>query len=242
MAYTKIINIKTRLDRAVKYILNPDKTKDGLYIGGCNCSPSNAIHQMNDTKARYNKNGGRLGGHIIQSFEQGEVTPEVAFDIANEYASKYLGDRYEVVFSTHVDRGHIHNHIIWNTVSFVDGYKYQCDVWEYKKNIRGISDNICKNRGLSVIEVKGKNESNMHYAEWQAVQAGKTTWRDILRADIDSSIDNAPSLYYFLMEMEKRGYEYKDGKYLSFRCKGMDRFIRLKSLGKGYRTRMSIAD
>ena len=234
MATTKVKSIKTNLNRTVKYILNPSKTENQLYTGGFNCVPGNATHLMNDTKSRFNKNDGRLGYHLIQSFKPGEVNPELAFNIASEFALQYLSNKYEVVFSTHVDRDHIHNHIVWNSVSCMDGYKYHADKNEYSDRIRKISDDLCKDNNLSVI-VPGENGSvNMHYSEWLAVKQGKTTWRDIIRRDIDTAIDNSFDLGTFLMQLSDMGYIYKKGQYISVKCYGMERYIRLRSLGKGY--------
>lgn len=234
MAYTKIINIKTRLDKAVNYILNPAKTEHGLYTGGFNCMPENAIAKMNNTKNAFNKKDKRLGYHIIQSFEPGEVTPDVAFKIGSEYAMRYLSDKYEVIFSTHIDKDHIHNHIVWNSVSCIDGKKYHSDKNEYKDQIRKISDDICKENNLSVIDV-GQNQSvNKHYAEWQAVKQGKITWRDVICVDIDTAIQNTMSWNFFLLWLKDGGYEIKQGKYISLKCDGMERFVRLKTLGNGY--------
>ena len=189
---------------------------------------------MKDTKSRFNKKDGRLGYHLIQSFKPGEVTPELAFNIASEFALQYLSNKYEVVFSTHVDRDHIHNHIVWNSVSCMDGYKYHADKNEYSDRIRKISDDLCKDNNLSVI-VPGENDSvNMHYSEWLAVKEGKITWRDIIRKDIDTAIDNSYDLGTFLMQLNDMGYIYKKGQYISVKCYGMERYIRLRSLGNGY--------
>lgn len=234
MATTKVKSIKTRLDRTIKYILNSNKTDNLLYTGGFNCTPNTAIERMYTTKSRFNKNDGRLGYHLIQSFKPNEVTPDIAFNIASKFAIQYLSDRYEVAFSTHVDKNHVHNHIVWNSVSCIDGYKYHADKNEYINQIRRISDELCRDNNLSVI-TPGESESvNMHYAEWQAMKQGKTTWRDIIRKDIDTAIDHSYDLGTFLMQMNDMGYLYKKGQYLSFKCYGMQRYIRLRSLGKGY--------
>lgn len=112
MATTKVKNIKSNINRTINYILNPSKTEDGLYTGGFNCTPNTAINIMYDTKSRFNKKDKRLGYHLIQSFKPGEVSPDLAFKIASEFSMQYLSDKYEVVFSTHVDRDHVHNHIV----------------------------------------------------------------------------------------------------------------------------------
>ncbi len=234
MATTKVKSIKTNLNRTVKYILNASKTENQLYTGGFNCVPGNATQLMNNTKSRFNKKDGRMGYHLIQSFKPGEVTPELAFNIASEFALQYLSNKYEVVFSTHVDREHIHNHIVWNSVSCIDGYKYHADKNEYSDKIRKISDDLCKDNNLSVI-VPGENGNvSMHYSEWLAVKEGRTTWRNIIRRDIDTAIDNSFDLGTFLMQLSDMGYIYKKGQYISVKCYGMERYVRLKSLGKGY--------
>ncbi len=234
MATTKVKSIKTRLDRTIKYILNPSKTENQLYTGGFNCVPRNASQLMNDTKSRFHKKDGRLGYHLIQSFMPGEATPELAFNIASEFALQYLSNKYEVVFSTHVDREHIHNHIVWNSVSCVDGYKYHADKNEYSDRIRKISDGLCKDNNLSVIVPGESGSVNKHYSEWLAVKQGKTTWRDIIRSDIDKAIEISYDLGTFLYQLNEMGYLYKRGQYISVKCDGMERYVRLKSLGKGY--------
>lgn len=234
MATTKVKSIKTNLNRTIKYILNPSKTDNQLYTGAFNCTPNNATQFMKDTKSKFNKKDGRLGYHLIQSFKPGEVTPELAFNIASEFAFQYLSNKYEVVFSTHVDRDHIHNHIVWNSVSCMDGYKYHADKNEYSDRIRKISDDLCKDNNLSVIVPGESGSVNMQYSEWLAVKEGKTTWRDIIRRDIDTAIDNSYDLGTFLMQLSDMGYIYKKGQYISVKCYGMERYIRLKSLGKGY--------
>ena len=234
MATTKVKSIKANLNRTVKYILNPSKTENQLYTGGFNCVPDNAAQLMNDTKSRFHKKDGRLGYHLIQSFKPGEITPDLAFNIASEFALQYLSNKYEVVFSTHVDRDHIHNHIVWNSVSCMDGYKYHADKNEYSDRIRKISDDLCKDNNLSVIVPGESGGVNMHYSEWLAVKDGKTTWRDIIRRDIDTAIDNSFDLGTFLMQLSDMGYIYKKGQYISVKCYGMERYIRLRSLGRGY--------
>jgi len=157
MAQTKIWPIKTKLGKCVKYIMNPEKTQSGKLVTGVNLLiPPNgwkaATQQMNDTKARYNKLGGRLAYHLEQSFKPGEVTPEVAHQIGVELAQELFGERYEAVVATHVDKEHIHTHIILNSVSFVDGLKFHQPNDMYYNRIRAVSDRLCEQHGLSIIK------------------------------------------------------------------------------------------
>ena len=150
MAITKVYAKSTRLDAAIRYILNGDKTDGQILTAHFNCDPGWEYQQMMDTKRELGKTGGRLAYHIIQSFKPGEVTPELALEIAKEFAEKYLSD-YEVVIGTHIDKGHIHNHILYNSVSSRTGRKEHFDRNGYYAQIRARSDELCRKHGLSVI-------------------------------------------------------------------------------------------
>lgn len=189
------------------------------------------------TKKRWNKNGYKkavLGYHLIVSFFPGEVTPKEAHEYGRQLIEKLLADKYEVVISTHVDKKHIHNHIVFNSVSYVDGKMYRNNFKDYFGDIRGISDAICKEHGLSVIEPK---EHGKHYAEWQAEKEGKTTIRSMIRKDVDAAIEKSFNYRSFLDAMRASGYIVKYGenvKHTAVKPKGGQRYIRLSSLGKGY--------
>jgi len=231
IAITKIRAIKTSLNTSIQYITNPDKTAGGLLVGSFNCRPAEAYHQMMDTKSAFGKEGGRQGYHLIQSFAPGEVTAETAFSIAQEYVRQYLSDRYEAVFAIHEDKDHVHAHIIWNAVSFVDGLKYHADNREYPDRIRHISDDLCRAHGLSVIEPQGKG---LHYTEHMAQQQGNPTIRGQIRTEIDEIIGQSYNLTVFWENLRKQGYSVRRGKYISIRSLYSSRSIRLESLGPEY--------
>lgn len=171
---------------------------------------------------------------MIHSYSPGEVTPEQAHAIGLEFARRLLGERYEVVVATHIDREHLHCHILFNSVSFVDGRKYRNSFKDYYGDIRGISNEISAAHGLSVIQ---PTEHGKHYAEWNAKQTGKTTVRDLVRLDIDRAIASAFTLKTFWAELERMGYTVKRGsniKHTALKPPGGTRFVRLSGLGAGY--------
>lgn len=251
MAYDKIIAIRSRLDHCVSYALNPEKTDLAAalrYIGDAektagdhrvfatalNCSLETSFSEMQETKRRWGKPGGVLGYHIIHSYAPGEVTPEQAHEIGVEFASALLGGKYEAVVSTHLDRDHLHCHIVFNSVSVLDGAKYRCNKQSYHGEIRRISNEISRKHGLSVIEPTGSGEA---YAEWSAVQQGKPTVRSMVRRDIDSAISQAFTFQSLLAILRRQGYTVKHGanvKYAALRPPGGTKFLRLDSLGEGY--------
>ena len=232
MAYDKIITIRSRLDRRISYALN--KEKCGELIAGINCDPKQAYSEMMQTKERWDKKNGVQGYHIIHSFAPGEVTPEQAQELGTELARRLLGERFEAVVSTHVDHEHIHCHIVFNSVSFMDGKMFRSDFKAYFGDIRGISNDISRENGLSVIEPKGKGK---HYSEWNAEQKGKPTIRGLIRQDLDAAISDGFTLQSIFARLEKQGYSIKRGaniKHTAVRPPGGSRFIRLESLGDEY--------
>lgn len=253
MAYDKIIPIRRRLDHCVSYVLNPEKTDLGRvleYIGNAeknitpdgravletaiNCQLDTAYREMQATKRRWGKSGGVLGYHLVHSYAPGEVTPEQAHALGVEFARRLLGGRYEAVVSTHLDHAHIHNHVLFNSVSCVDGKKFRDNFKAYYGDIRGISNAISREQGLSVIQPKGSGQS---YAEWDAQRQGKATVRGLIRQDIDAILGQAFTYASFQALLKKRGYEVKSGpevKYTAVKPPGSARFIRLSSLGEGY--------
>lgn len=250
MAVTKVFAIKRRMDDRVKYAVNrektaldskivyatnPEKTEHVFFTDALNCdSVDTAFQEMQSTKRRFGKMGGVLGYHFIQSFAPGEVTPEQAHEIGMEFARRMFGERYEVVIGTHLDKAHLHNHIVINSVSFVDGQKYHSSPESYYNAVRGTSDELCRENDLSVITPQGKGK---HYGEWKAEQNGRPTVRSIIREDIDRIIGEAYTYQTFLLLLQRNGYEIKSGpnrKYTAVRPPGAKRFIRLDSLGEGY--------
>ena len=251
MAYDKIIPIRSRLDQTVSYIR--DRAKNSLaaaldYIGdsdkntlgrealetAINCQLETACQEMLETKRRWDKTGGVQGYHLIHAFAPGEVTPLEAHELGVAFATRLLGDRYEAVVSTHLDRDHLHCHILFNSVSFMDGRKFQNTFRDYFRDIRGVSNEISAERGLSVIQAKGGGK---HYAEWAAERSGKTTLRGLIRQDMDAAIARAFTYQTFWRQLEKLGYTVKRGpnvRHTAVRPPGGARFIRLSSLGEGY--------
>ena len=220
MAYTKVFAIRARLDDRVKYAINGDKTELGekinyaadlqktnsvRFVSALNCkSAETAFAAMRRTKEKFCKTGGVLGYHFIQSFAPGEVTPEQAHEIGCEFARRLVGEDFEVVVGTHLDKAHPHNHIIVNSVSRIDGHKYHSSPESYYNDVRGTSDELCRENNLSVIAPRGKGK---HYAEWKAEQVGKPTVRGVIRADIDTIIQQAYTYDSFLMLLRKNGYD-----------------------------------
>lgn len=255
MAYTKIIVIGSRLDRcldyvqnhektslsnALQYTMDGEKTEGGYFESAINCELEHAYTDMTATKRRWGKNGkSRVQGyHVIQSFAPGETTPEEAHAIGLEFAQRLLGDRYEVIVTTHLDREHLHNHVVFNSVSFMDGKMYRNNFRDYfggdGAGIRGTSDALCREHGLSVIEPGG---SGKQYSEWQAEQNGKPTVRGLIRQDIDTILNQSFTYRSFLEQLRRMGYQVKRGpnvKYTAVKPPGGSRFIRLDSLGDGY--------
>lgn len=230
MAYTKNHTIDATLKKAVDYICNPEKTDDTLLIHSYGCSPETADMEFEWTREKSTSPTPHLARHLIQSFSPGETTPEQAHEIGKRLADEVLGGRFEYVLTTHIDKGHIHNHIIFNDVSFVD-YKHSHVNRRWNKQTRHISDNLCKEYGLSIIPPnKNKGKS---YIEYSAARKG-TSWKAQLKADIDKAISRSTDFEDFLLRMEIADYEIKRGKYISFRAKGKERFTRGKTLGERY--------
>ena len=253
MAYTKIFAIRARLDDRVKYAVNAEKielnekigyaadfvkTSSVRFVTALNCkSAETAFDVMRKTKEKFGKTGGVLGYHFIQSFAPGEVTPEQAHTIGVAFTQRLFGDRYEAVVGTHLDKAHLHNHVVVNSVSFVDGKKYHSSPGSYYFDVRGVSDALCRENDLSTIAPQGKGK---HYAEWKAEQNGKPTIRSIIRADIDRIIGEAYTYETFLMLLRREGYVVQnrlDHKYVTVLPPGGKRAIRLDSLGDGYTER-----
>ena len=234
MAITKIKAIRSTVDSAISYIINPAKTDEKLLVSSFGCSVETAAKEFDWTREIAKQHGMPdtkiLARHVIQSFDVGEVSPEVAHEIGRQFADEMLGGKYEYVLATHVDREHIHNHIIFNAVSFVDHHAYK----SYKKiyyDMREISDKICAENGLSVIPpTQGKG---MEYKEYSEAQKG-TSWKQKLRFAIDKNIVLAKDFDDFIRLMQKSGYEIKQGKYISFRAEGQERFTRAKTIGENY--------
>ena len=252
MAYTSVIPVR-RLDRAVKYVMNKekttavslqdaldyaanrDKTEQSCFESSYACTLETAFSDMRQTKEHWHKSGGVQGYHLVQSFAAGEVTPELAHRIAKELADRVLGGRYEYVIGTHLNTGHIHSHIVWNSVSCVDGKKYRSNYKSYVTEIRAVSDELCRKYKLSVIDTENSNHVAKPYVEWLAEKNGQPTWRTAIRQDVDEAIQQSLTWRQFLNALDRKGYEVRMGrKYPVLRPPGKERFVRFKTLGKRY--------
>ena len=223
MAITKILARKARLDAGIKYILNGDKTEEQILTAHLNCDPGRECRQMLDTKRAYGKMDGVQYYHVIQTFKPGEVSPELALEIAKEFAQEHLPG-YEAVIAVHVDRQHIHAHTIFNSVNADTGGKYHSTPQTYYSQIRAISDRLCREHGLSVI-MQGESAQAVSYIEWLRQSRGQPTFRSMLEADLRAAIESANDLGHFFLLMEHMGYEIYHGNRLGFRLRGQDRFM-----------------
>ncbi len=239
MAQTKIWPIKTKLGKCIKYIMNPTKTDNGKWITPLNMLVDSndwqsAAQQMNDTKARFGKLDGRLGYHMEQGFKPGEVTPEVAHQIGVELAKELFGDKYEVVVATHIDKEHIHNHILLNSVSFLDGHKFHQPNAMYYDRIRKVSDQLCEKYGLSVIKEAKQSRYESYPAQHHQKPQSAPTVHSVMYQDIDRAVDAAKDLDDFYRVLTQMGYRVKrDGKYPAISPEGHG-FYRLYKFKSGY--------
>ena len=253
MAYTSLITVR-RLDRAISYVrdknkitkpgsleeavdyaLNRDKTEAVCFETGLSCLCETAFADMKENVQRWHKTGGVQGYHLVQSFAEGEVTPELAHQIGVELADQLLGGRYQAVVTTHLNTRHIHNHIVWCAVALDNGRKYHSNAKSYYTEVRARSDALCRQYGLSVIETERSQQSSQPYAEWQAGQAGQPTWRSIIRQDVDDAIARSLTWRQFVQAMEQKGYTMRfDRKYPILQPPDKTRPVRFKTLGKRY--------
>ena len=234
MAVTKIKAIRGTLSKAIAYILNPEKTDEKLLVSSYGCASETAAREFEWTRKIAEQKGMNpvriIARHVIQSFEIGEVTPEIAHEIGKQFADEILGGKYEYVLTTHIDKDHVHNHLIFNAVDFVDYHAYK----SYKRiyyDMREVSDRLCKENGLSVIPPS--QNKGMGYKEYTEAKRG-TSWKQKLKQTIDRLVITAKDYDDFLRLMQEAGYEIKTGKYISFRAEGQERFTRSKTIGENY--------
>ena len=253
MAYTSLIPVR-RLDRAISYVrdkskttkprsleeavdyaLNRDKTESVCFETGLSCLCETAFTDMRANNLRWHKTGGVQGYHLVQSFAEGEVTPELAHQIGVELADQLLNGRYQAIVTTHLNTSHIHNHIVWCAVALDNGRKYHSNARSYYTEVRARSDALCRQYGLSVIETPESERGKRQYAKWQAETNGQPTWRTAIRMDIDEAVSMVLTWQQFLALLEQKGYEIRMGrKYPTLRPPGKERFVRFKTLGKAY--------
>ena len=231
MAVTKIKPIKGTLNKALDYIQNPAKTDEKMLVSSFGCSYETADIEFTFTLSQALDKGNNLAHHLIQAFEPGEVDYREAHEIGRQLADAVTKGQHEYVLTTHIDKGHIHNHIIFCAVNFVDYHKYNSNKRSYY-GIRNMSDKLCREHGLSVV-VPSRGSKGKSYAEYQAEKTG-TSWKGKLKTALDALIPQVSSFEELLQRLQAAGYEIKPGKYVSCRAPGQERFTRLKTLGADY--------
>ena len=252
MAYTSVIPVR-RLDRTVDYVQNKekttpksleeavdyaanrDKTESACFETGLGCTTTSAFEDMRLNTLRWHKETGVQGYHLVQSFVEGEVTPELAHQIGVEFAEQLLHGKYQAIVTTHLNTKHYHNHIVWSAVSLEDGKKYHSNSKSYYTEVRALSDSLCQKYGLSIIETPESLRGKRQYEKWRAEENNQPTWRTAIRQDVDEAIQQSLTWRQFLSAMECKGYEVHMGrKYPVLRPPGKERFVRFKTLGKNY--------
>ncbi len=246
MAIAKIHAIKSTLEKAIDYIINPEKTTmpDGTQlVSSFGCATETAAIEFNLTsnlakeiKGDYTKTGGadNVAYHMVQSFaisDNEKVTPEQIHELGKKFADEFLQGNHEYVIATHIDKGHIHNHIIFNSTSFKDYKKFRSEPYKTVAKMREISDKICKENGLSVVQNIGVGKS---YKEWQITKNGGITWKDTIKNKIDELIPQVKSYTEFVQQMKKSGFDVKEGKHIAFRAPEQERYVRGKRIGENY--------
>lgn len=224
------------LKRSLDYVMNPEKTQDGRLVGAINCQADAAFEQMKETKRKFGKVDKRQGYHIILSFKENEVNPDTAFEITQRFVEEYLGNSYEAVYVVHDNTEHVHSHIVFNSVSFVDGKKYRYEKGDWAKYIQPITNRLCEEYGLSIIDVDDGSKEKQHesYKDWSEYREGSFVWADMIKRDLDACILQAGDYQQFLDLLSDKGYTIKQGKYLAVKPLGMTRFRRCKTLGDMY--------
>ena len=217
----------------IAYATNEEKTMH-QFVSGVNCSPMTARTEMVAVKKKFDKEDGVIAYHGYQSFAEGECTPEIAHEIGVKLAEELWGERYQVIIATHLDKAnHLHNHFVVNTVSFIDGKKYHRTNQDYRE-MRRVSDCLCQDYGLSVVESEKQKETKS-YGEWKYEKEGKPTYRGLVKADVDEAIINARTEKQFFFYLKEKGYSFKIGKDITVKPAGRDRGIKLaRNFGEDY--------
>lgn len=212
----------------LRYAKNDDKTDKEMYVGGINCSKQNAYDEMIAVQRRFGMKGKVVGYHGIQSFAEGEVTPEQAFEIGKETARRMWGDRYQVLVTVHLNTDNLHCHFVINPCSFVDGQKFKNKIGDHKE-LRRISDEICREHGLSVLE-NSEFYSKEKKKEYWVHKSGQKTHRDCLREDIEYCLSYSSTPEEFEKQLHALGYELDPVRF-SVRAKNWERSVRLSGIG-----------
>lgn len=246
MAISKILHMKDtgssfhgrHLKRTLEYVMNPEKTQGGRLIGAINCQPDTAFEQMKETKTKFGKIDKRQGYHLVISFREGEADPDMAYEFTQKFVQQFLGRSYEAVYVVHDNTQHIHSHIVFNSVSFVDGRKYRYEKGDWASKIQPITNRLCEEYGLSVLDIEEEQRNNKkggeYYKEWNEIREGKFVWSDMIKRDLDACIIQAGDFEHFLELLSDKGYEIKQGKHLAVKPPGMGKFRRLDTLGGEY--------
>ena len=252
MAYTSVIPVR-RLDRTVDYVQNKekttpksleeavdyaanrDKTESACFETGLGCTTTSAFEDMRLNTLRWHKETGVQGYHLVQSFAEGEATPELAHQIGVEFAEQLLHGKYQAIVTTHLNTKHYHNHIVWSAVSLENGKKYHSNSKSYYTEVRALSDALCQKYGLSIIETPESLRGKRHYEKWKAEENNQPTWRTAIRQDVDDAIRQSLTWRQFVAALQDKGYELRfNRKYPVLRPPGKERFVRFKTLGKRY--------
>ena len=252
MAITKLLRIKESrqgqnrslgLRRCVDYICNPKKTENGkLITGNCGVWPELIYEQMKANKETWGKPDGSQGFHYVLSFPPDEeIDEKLTMQIAQEFCEELLHDRYLYVIAVHNDKDHLHAHIVFDSVSKEDGYMFHSGQYDWKERIQPITDRICEKHGLRTLQYDpNKERTGKYHTEWEAEKntakfpKKDVSWNDLIRDDIERALENAKDWNELLQRLKEMHYEIKDGKYLSVRPYGKERFVRTARLGPEY--------
>ena len=236
MAITKILNIKesegrnpaSHLKNALEYIQNPDKTEECILVGGINCLPDTAFEQMEETKNIFHKTGKRQGYHVIISFSPEEkVTAEQAMYVLEHFAKDVLGDDYEAVYAVHTDRGHMHGHLIWNSVSMTTGKKYNSPKGNWKNHLQPITNKYCDELGLSIMPAEySRNPKNISRDKWEK----EMSMKEIILRDAKMCAYAAGNVEHFKYLMKRLGYVFKKDAWMEVQAPGFRYYHKLAKL------------
>lgn len=233
MAYTSVIPVR-RLDRTVDYVQNKakttpksleeavdyaanrDKTESACFETGLGCTTTSAFEDMRLNTLRWHKETGVQGYHLVQSFAEGEVTPELAHQIGVEFAEQLLHGKYQAIVTTHLNTKHYHNHIVWSAVSLEDGKKYHSNSKSYYTEVRALSDALCQKYGLSIIETPESLRGKRQYEKWRAEENNQPTWRTAIRQDVDEAIQQSLHGGNFLVQWNAKGMKSAWGASIPF--------------------------
>ena len=251
MAVTVLKHIKeakrraapAHLKNAIRYVTNPKKTEDGLWVGGnVGTDPEEIFEAMMETKKDFAKLEGRQGYHFVISFSPGEADAETTFQIGGEFCRQYLGDAFDYVYAVHTDRHHSHCHIVFNSVNRIDGSKYRYVNGDWEKFIQPITDALCVKHDLEPLAYDRERKRGKSYAERRAELDGRVTGKDIIRFDIDYAISISGTYEEFLANMKNQGYRIREGyseakgmPFLTYYAPGLEKGRRDYNLGSGYR-------